>query len=199
MNTKERILDAAHTLFSQHGYANVFVAQIAQAVGIKAPSLYKHFKSKQEIFDTILLERKDSYDRQAASLGLNGSDARIDSKRFSAVSEDELVELGTSLFGFFLHDDHAQKFRKMLTIEQFHSAELAQYYSSQYADAPLVYQASLFAFLCAKGVLVRHDPTVMALQFYSPRRLIKRLIVLQKSCPPTTNPRWVSRPRWCLP
>lgn len=42
MNTKKRILDEALTLFSEKGYASVFVADIAKAVGIKAPSLYKH-------------------------------------------------------------------------------------------------------------------------------------------------------------
>lgn len=36
MNTKKRILYEALTLFSEKGYANVFVADIAKAVGIKA-------------------------------------------------------------------------------------------------------------------------------------------------------------------
>ena len=41
-DTKKRILDVALTLFSEKGYGNVFVGQIAEGVGIKAPSLYKH-------------------------------------------------------------------------------------------------------------------------------------------------------------
>lgn len=54
-DTKQRILDEALRLFSQSGYDAVSVERIASAVGIKAPSLYKHFKSKQEIFDAIAL------------------------------------------------------------------------------------------------------------------------------------------------
>ena len=54
MNTKERIIDEALTLFSEKGYANVYVADIAERVGIKAPSLYKHYKNKQAIFDAII-------------------------------------------------------------------------------------------------------------------------------------------------
>ncbi|MCR4717345.1 MAG: TetR/AcrR family transcriptional regulator, partial [Lachnospiraceae bacterium] len=54
MNTKQRILDEALTLFSEKGYANVFVNDIAERVGIKAPSLYKHYKNKQAIFDAII-------------------------------------------------------------------------------------------------------------------------------------------------
>ena len=53
-DTKQRILDEALRLFSQSGYDAVSVERIASAVGIKAPSLYKHFKSKQEIFDAIV-------------------------------------------------------------------------------------------------------------------------------------------------
>ena len=49
MDTKQRILDEALTLFSEKGYANVFVADIAKRVGIKAPSLYKHYKNKYHI------------------------------------------------------------------------------------------------------------------------------------------------------
>ena len=54
MTTKERILNEALILFSEKGYSDVFVGDIASAVGIKAPSLYKHFKGKQEIFDSCV-------------------------------------------------------------------------------------------------------------------------------------------------
>ena len=47
MNTKQKILLESLRLFSQRGYDAVSVEQIAAAVGIKAPSLYKHYKSKQ--------------------------------------------------------------------------------------------------------------------------------------------------------
>ena len=51
MSTKERILDAALTLFAENGYDGTSVEQIANAVGIKAPSLYKHFKGKEDILN----------------------------------------------------------------------------------------------------------------------------------------------------
>ena len=92
MDTRRRILDAALSLFSEKGYANVFVAEIADAVGIKAPSLYKHFAGKQEIFDAIVQEIRSGYDRQAAALSLNGSDALADAAVFAEASEEELVK-----------------------------------------------------------------------------------------------------------
>ena len=63
MNTKQKIIENALILFSEKGYEAVTVANIAEAVGIKAPSLYKHFKSKQDIFESILMELQSRYER----------------------------------------------------------------------------------------------------------------------------------------
>lgn len=168
MSTRKRILEAALTLFSEHGYTNVFVAQIAEAVGIKAPSLYKHYKSKRDIFNAILDEMKASYDRQAAALAIDGNNASADAMVFAAVSEDGLVQMGMSLFQYFLHDDYTRKFRKMLTLEQFHNPELAQLFSRQYIDDSLRYQSAMFELLCKTGALKGNDPQIMALQFHAP-------------------------------
>ena len=168
MNTKKRILDEALTLFSENGYGNVYVAQIAEAVGLKAPSLYKHYKSKQDIFNANLDEMKKSYDKQASMLNISGEDAVSDAEVYSDIGEDELVRMATGLFLYFLHDEYAQKFRKMLTIEQFRDSELARLLTKEYADDPLSYQSAMFSMLCEKGVLRKYDPDVMALHFYAP-------------------------------
>ena len=65
MDTKHRILDEALTLFSEKGYANVYVSDIAERVGIKAPSLYKHYRNKRAIFDAIIDEMNHRFEQQA--------------------------------------------------------------------------------------------------------------------------------------
>ncbi|HTT83805.1 MAG TPA: TetR/AcrR family transcriptional regulator [Rhizomicrobium sp.] len=47
--TRERILDCAANLYSRHGYGEGSVRNIAAAIGIRGPSLYHHFASKEEI------------------------------------------------------------------------------------------------------------------------------------------------------
>lgn len=164
MTTKERILNEALTLFAEKGYGNVYVGEIAEAVGIKAPSLYKHYKSKQDIFNAILDEMKSGYEKQAVALNMNGSDANADVGIFAEVSEDELVKMGVSLISYFLHDEYVSRFRKMLTLEQFQNEELAKLFSNQYVDDPLSYQGAVFGMLCAGGVLKSGDMDVMAMQ-----------------------------------
>ena len=51
--TKERILNAAIELFAEKGYKEVTMREIANAVGIKASSLYKHYENKDRILQRI--------------------------------------------------------------------------------------------------------------------------------------------------
>ena len=168
MNTKERILDEALTLFSEKGYANVFVGDIAERVGIKAPSLYKHYKNKRAIFDAIIDEMNRRFEEQAKSLQITGTDASADADVYKDISEDRLLKTGRDLFLYFLHDDYTRKFRKMLTLEQFHNAELAKIYSKLYVDDPLSYQGMLFGFMVTSGVLKTDNVQIMTLHFYAP-------------------------------
>ena len=168
MTTKQKILKEALNLFAEKGYNAVYVGEIAEAVGIKAPSLYKHYKSKQDIFNAILEEMKKSYDEQALTLNMSGNNAETDANMFSSISEDKLVQIGVNLFSYFLHDDYASKFRKMLTVEQFRNSELSLLYQRQYVDDPLSYQAAMFSLLSANSFLIMENADIMALHFYSP-------------------------------
>lgn len=168
MDTKQRILDEALTLFSEKGYANVFVGDIAEAVGIKAPSLYKHYKSKKAIFDAIIDLMNQRFAEQAKAMQISGTDAAMDASIYKSLSEDQLLKLGREFFLYYLHDDYNRKFRKMLTLEQFHDSELAKVYSKLYVDDPLSYQGMLFGFMVTAGVLKTDNIQIMTLHFYAP-------------------------------
>ncbi len=168
METKQKILEEALILFSEKGYRDVFVNDIAKAVGIKAPSLYKHFKNKEEIFNAILLELKESYTKQAAAIGINGNNTMIDAGIYSEISQETLIDMGKNLFLYFLHDKHMKLFRKLLTMEQYHNPELAMLYSNQYFNDPLSYQGELFHIFIAAGKFKQVNPQILALHFYAP-------------------------------
>lgn len=48
-HTRERLLQAALRQFSQRGFAATTVKQIAADVGLKAPAIYNHYASKEEL------------------------------------------------------------------------------------------------------------------------------------------------------
>ena len=51
---KNQIITEATALFSKYGYDKVSVKQIASACGVTDAALYKHFKSKADVYDTVL-------------------------------------------------------------------------------------------------------------------------------------------------
>ena len=59
MTTRDRILDAAETLFAQDGYAGVSVRQIMSQAGADVSLAYYHFKSKRDLFDQVMLRRAE--------------------------------------------------------------------------------------------------------------------------------------------
>lgn len=52
---KEEIVQTAESLFKKKGYSAVTMRDIAQAMGIKAASLYNHIQSKQQILSNIII------------------------------------------------------------------------------------------------------------------------------------------------
>lgn len=175
MKTKEKILEAALRLFSSKGYEAISMEDIAQKVGIKAPSIYKHFKSKDSIFQSLIQELESRYQMAAAELDLDGNDPLKDSVYYAGISKADLTETGLQLFSFFVHDEKTAQFRRLLSLEQYRNPELAALYTSQYFDQPLAYHRRIFSELIQQGILHNGDPETMAVQFVSP---ILQLIAL---------------------
>jgi len=171
-NTEKIILMKALDLFSVKGYTGVSVADIAAAVGIKAASLYKHFKSKQDIFDSILKEAADAYKQQAEKLAFDGLDHQSDAVVFQTMDLENLVASGMALFRFFLHEKTTAKLRRMLTIEQYDNQLAAELLLKQYMSEPLAYQTAIFASFIEEGFMKDCDAEVAAAHFYSPLYLL---------------------------
>jgi len=52
--TAQRILDAAEALFAERGYAGTTLRDVAESVGLRTPSLYNHFPSKESLYEAVL-------------------------------------------------------------------------------------------------------------------------------------------------
>lgn len=167
-NTKQRILDTALRLFSERGYDAVSVGEIADAVGIKAPSLYNHFGSKREIFDGIVEYVARRYEDGTDRIDIHVQDVKKDIRIFEEISEDALSEKVRQIFLYSLHDETVCRFRRMMTIEQFRSPSLARLYTDRYITRMVDYHAAIFRSLIDAGVLVREDPETLALMYISP-------------------------------
>ena len=168
MNTKQKILLESLRLFSQRGYDAVGVEQIAAAVGIKAPSLYKHYRSKQDIFDAIFEETARRYEAFTDTISVHVQNSEQDVKMFEEITADDLVAKVRSLIDYSLHDEYVSMFRRMMTIEQFRSPELSELYSQRYVNQIHDYHSRLFTKMIAAGVLAEEDPGILAMMYDAP-------------------------------
>lgn len=169
MNTKERIVDEALTLFSLQGYKGTTVKNIADAVGIKDSSIYKHFKSKQEILDAIVDQMKGRMEELSGTLGIP-QDIDEDSvmTAYKDLSLQELQEISRKAFLFYLKDEFMSRFWRLSQMEQYQNREIYDIYRSIFFEQSIRYQTELFAEMIRQGAFREADPEVVAVNFYAP-------------------------------
>lgn len=159
LTTKEKILNSALTLFSEKGYDGVGVDLIAEKVGLKGPSIYKHFKGKEEILEILIGNVENYYEM---NIGSEIHPGTIPS------SMDELIALTWKRIEFTLHDETIQKIRRILMMEQFRNqriAKLATRYTTEGIQG--IYQ-KIFEEMMNKNLMRREDPAEVSMLFVAP-------------------------------
>ena len=177
MNTKDKIRHEALTLFSANGFNAVSVRDIAAAVGIKESSLYNHYKSKQEIFESIVEEYSKICHAFFQNINMldEGKTFDVDERTihmYKEMSPVQIEAMSLKILDYYLTDDTIVKFRKMLTIEQYRSPMLTQLYRDISFNSSLEFQSQIFTALMNEGLFIKTDPYVLALEFFSPIYLI---------------------------
>ena len=161
--TKERILYAALDLFAERGYDGVGVDLIAENAGLKGPSLYRHYKGKEDIFNSLIDLVTLHYEE---GFGLKQKPEEFPE------SMDELIENAMGRIQFTIHDDIVQKTRRILAMEQFRSKRMAELTSRYHLENLQQMYTEIFAGLMEKGILKKYNPELLALEFVSPVSLL---------------------------
>ena len=117
-NTKERILEESLKLFSNFGYNAVGVEMIAAAVKVTPPSLYKHFKGKREILDTIIEQAEENYNKHSLPI-INFTDEQLKN-----LTKEEFIKYNMDHVKNIIHDNVIKCVRKLLILEQFRNEQI---------------------------------------------------------------------------
>ena len=155
-NTKEKILAQSLKLFSINGFEAVSIRTIADAVGIGNSALYKHYKSKREIFDSIVQMEKEIYLQACSSAMEKMKDL------------ENVKKITLEMFKFQTTDESIVAFRRLLLIEKFRDPEIAGIYKNFFIDIPIQYQIKIFKKLQKNGLMIQGNAQVFAMEFYSP-------------------------------
>ena len=171
-DTKVKILMTALKLFARDGYEAVSVRDIAQELGITKGALYRHYKNKRDIFDNIV-ERMIQIDAERAEehrMPVEKYDKMSDSYKNTAW--EDIEKYTVEQLRFWTGDNFALLFRRMLTLEQYRNAEMAELYSQCIVEGPVSYMEDLFRELTKKGVLKKENPRQLAVEYYAPLLLL---------------------------
>ena len=160
-NRKEEILIVALHLFARDGYEAVSVSQIAGELDMTKGALYRHYKSKRDIFDCIVRRMEQQDGEQARENEVPQESIEKTPEEYLNVSLDDFVKYSKSMFEYWTEDDFASSFRKMLTIEQFRSEEMQNLYQQYLVSGPAEYVKDLF-----KNMEIK-NPEENAVKFYA--------------------------------
>ncbi len=158
-DTKERILAAALDMFSQNGYAGTNIRELTASLGLVKSSMYKHFESKEEIWNSLLDEMIAYYDNRF------GSPEHLPPVPDSL---EGLVMMTMKMADFTIHDEKVIKTRKLLTIEQFRDGRARALATKHFLTGLKDIFAPIFAGMMDKGLLRRDDPAMLAFAYTAP-------------------------------
>ena len=159
MSTKERILDAALTLFAENGYNGTSVEQIAKAVGIKAPSLYKHYKGKEDILNALIDSAEARYEE------MFGSERNIGK---IPESREEFIEMTMGRIVFTMRDPVIRKTRMFLVQEQFRNQRTSEVTTRHQLDGIQGMFARILKGMMDKDLVKEDDPTLLSAELTAP-------------------------------
>lgn len=167
-NTKKRILYTAVELFSVRGYDGVSVRDISGALGITQSALYKHYKSKRDIFESIVKEMETRDYERAKEYKVPEDTFENLRCAYGKTEIKNLAEYAFAQFRYWTEDSFASAFRKMLTLEQYKSEEMAKLYNDYLTGGVIGYLADIFREISGEKLLQEDIYYQRALGFFSP-------------------------------
>ena len=167
-NTKDRIIQASLRLFAKRGFSGVSTSDIAREVGITKAALYRHFDSKQAIFDGIVSKMQEYDMEYAREFNLPEGTFSEMPDRYRNIPIDEIKKFSKAMFRHWTEQEMPSNFRKMLTLEQFRSTETGNLYQQYLSSGPTGYMADIFCGITGDN----ENAFVLAYNFYAPMFLL---------------------------
>ncbi len=159
LNTKERILDAAIDLISRKGFDAMSIREIAREVGIRESSIYNHFKSKDEILDTIIdyfimeLSRSD--------IGEMPLDALL-----AQYGPEGFMNMGGRAYLESINRPRIIKIWRIISIEIYRNDKVRKFFKTTMVETPVKIWEETFRRMVELGYIVECDTRVLAQEFF---------------------------------
>ena len=158
-DTKERILAAALEMFSQYGYAGTNIRELSASLGLVKSGVYKHYESKEAIWNALLDEMIAYYGEHF------GSPEHLPPVPDSL---EGLVTMTMHMVNITVHDEKIIMTRKVLTLEQYRDARARELATKHFLTGLIDMFTHVFAGMMDKGLIRRDDPVMLAFAYTAP-------------------------------
>ena len=158
-DTKSRLLEAALEMFSQNGYDGTNIRELSASLGLGKSSLYRHFESKEEIWNAMLDEMEAYYNVKFGSQ---------ENLPVIPKNTEELKELTLRMLDFTLHDKKIIMTRRILLTEQFRDERVRELATKHFKTGLEAMFAKIFVGMMENGSLKKNDPAMLALAYTAP-------------------------------
>ena len=157
--TKDRILDEALVMFAEHGYKGTNLRDLAARLELSKSALYKHYESKEDIWNALLDKMEAYYAQRFGSM---------DNLPPTPDSWEAFQQMMMGMIRFTVHDPQIILTRKLLTIEQFHDARVCKLATKHFLESIASIYEKVFASRMEKGSLRKANPAMLAFSFTAP-------------------------------
>ena len=157
--TKSRILDEALVMFAENGYKGTNLRDLAAQLGLSKSALYKHYKSKEDIWN-CLLDRMESYYAEHF-----GSESNLPPQPKSC---EELLVVTMQMIRFTVNDPKIILTRKLLLTEQFHDERIKKLATKHFLEGTQKIFAVIFEKMMADGFMKKDNPETLSFSYTSP-------------------------------
>lgn len=152
VTTKQRILSVSIDLIAQYGFKEVSMRQIANEVGIKASSLYKHYENKEDILNSIFALFSEKLTQTDVQM------PEIESPR-------QYFELAFERFKQVMWEPTVLKMAKIITREQQYNRSVRDSFVQVLIDKPAQTTKHVFDIMAEKGLIRDMDTRVLAEEY----------------------------------
>ena len=158
-DTKERILTAALEMFSKNGYAGTNIRELSASLGLVKSGVYKHYESKEAIWNALLDEMIAYYADHFGS-----------AEHLPPVPDslEEFVQMTMHMVNITVHDEKIVMTRKMLTIEQFRDDRARELATRHFLTGLTDMFTHVFTGMMEKGLIRQDDPKMLAFAYTAP-------------------------------
>ena len=158
-DTKQRILEAALDMFAENGYVGTNIRVLSASLNLGKSSLYRHFESKEEIWNAVMEEMSSYYDEHFGS-----------TDKLPAIPRDtdELYKMTMRMVDFTVHDEKIIKCRKLLLTEQFRDEKVRKLATRYFLEDTEAIFTKVFEEMMKNGSIKKTEPKVLAFSYTAP-------------------------------